>query len=75
MLREQKIVKEQATVFISNGAEAHLEIGNSRFGIGILMVMAGFLGLWGCVSFINGITQIHSVQELGRIILTALTGI
>lgn len=75
MLREQKILKEQATTFINTAEDTHLEIGNSRLGIGIIMSIAGFLGVWGCISLINGVAQTHSIHELGRTIFTAFTGI
>jgi hypothetical protein len=75
MLREQKILKEQVTTFISSAENTHLEIGNSRFGIGIIMSIAGFLGVWGCISLLNGIAQTHSIHDLGRAIFTAFTGI
>ena len=75
MLSEQKITKEQVATFASNAEISELEIGNSRFGIGIILVMAGFVGTWGCICLINGIAQSQSIQELGRGIFTAFTGI
>lgn len=75
MLNEQKITKEQVTTFASHAEAAELEIGNSRFGIGIIMVMACFVGVWGCVCLINGIAQSQSIHELGRGLFTAFTGI
>lgn len=75
MLSEQKIIKEQVTTFTSAAKVSELEIGNSRFGIGIIMVMACFVGAWGCICLINGIAQSQSIQELGRGIITAFTGI
>ena len=75
MLSEQKITKEQVTTFASAAKVAELEIGNSRFGIGIIMFMAGFVGVWGCLCLLNGIAQTQSLQEFGRGIITALTGI
>ena len=75
MLSEQKITKEQVTTFAGTAEISDLEIGNSRFGIGIIMVMACFVGAWGCICLINGIAQSQSIQELGRGIFTALTGI
>ena len=75
MLREQKLTEEQVTTFADSAKVAELEIGNSRFGIGIIMVMAGFVGVWGCLCLLNGIAQSQSIQELGRGIITAFTGI
>jgi len=75
MLSEHKIAKEQVTTFVSNAEIADLAIGNSRFGIGVIMVMAGFIGLWGCLCLLNGIVQSQSIPELARGIFTAFTGI
>lgn len=75
MLSEQKISKEQVATFADKDETADLEIGNSRFGIAIIMTMAGFVGTWGFVCLINGLSQAHNIQELGRGIITAFTGI
>ncbi len=75
MLSEQKTPTEQVATFAGNTEIAELTIGNSRFGIGIIMAMAGFVGVWGCICFVNGIVQSHSIQELARGIFTAFTGI
>jgi hypothetical protein len=75
MLSEEKIVKEQVASFVSNAEIADLAIGNSRIGIGIIMVMAGFVGVWGCLCLLNGIVQSQNIQELARGIFTAFTGI
>jgi len=75
MLADQKIVKEQATTFDSSVVDSDLDMGNSRFGIGMIMVMAGFVGVWGCLCLISGIFQSHSLQDIGRGIITAFTGI
>lgn len=75
MLSEQKITKEQVTTFDAEAEIADLAIGNSRFGFGIIMVMAGFVGVWGCLCLLNGIVQSDSIQQLARGLLTAFTGI
>jgi len=75
MLSEQKITKEQVTTFTDNAETADLAIGNSRVGIGIIMAMAGFVGIWGCLCLLNGIVQSQSIHELARGIFTAFTGI
>ena len=75
MLTDQKIAKEQV---VSIGSDVNISdhtIGNSRFGIGLIMLLAGFVGAWGCICLLNGIAQSQNLQELGRGILTAFTGI
>ena len=75
MLTDQKFIKEQAATFDSSVFDSDLEIGNSRFGIGLIMTMAGFVGAWGCLCLINGIVQSQSLHDIGRGIVTAFTGI
>ncbi len=75
MLSDHKIAKEQVATFTADTEISELEIGNSRFGIGIIMVMAGFVGVWGCFCLINGIAHTQSTQELARGLFTAFTGI
>jgi len=75
MLNDQNIAEEQVGSFTDTVEIARPDIGNSRFGIGVIMVMAGFVGLWGCICLLNGIVQSQSVQELAQGIFTAFTGI
>ena len=75
MLTSQKIAEEQITTFENSVVSHDLEIGNSRLGLGMIVVMAGFIGIWGCLCLISGIAQSPSIQELGRGIITAFIGI
>jgi hypothetical protein len=75
MIPGQKTADEQVVTYENSIAANDLEIGNSRIGIGMIMAMAGFVGLWGCACLISGIAQSTSLQELGRGVITALTGI
>ena len=75
MLTDQKFIKEQVATFDSSVFDSDLEIGNSRFGIGLIMTMAGFVGAWGCLCLINGIVQSQSLHDIGSGIITAFTGI
>ena len=75
MLSEQKIIEEQVTTLAGITELEELEIGNSRFGIITIMTMAGFVGAWGCICLLSGISQSQNLQELGRGIVTAITGI
>lgn len=75
MLSEQKITKEQVATFAGTVEITELAVGNSRFGIGIILAMAGFVGIWGCLCLVNGVVQSQNIQELARGIFTAFTGI
>jgi hypothetical protein len=75
MVSEQKISKEQVATFAETVEITALAVGNSRFGIGIILAMAGFVGIWGCLCLVNGVVQTQNIQELARGIFTAFTGI
>ena len=75
MLNEQKITKEQVATFSAAADINDLAIGNSRVGIGIIMAMAGFVGIWGSICLVNGIIQSQNIHEIARGIVTAFTGI
>ncbi|HKJ15106.1 MAG: hypothetical protein OER59_02120 [Desulfobulbaceae bacterium] len=75
MVSEQKISKEQVATFADTVEITELAVGNSRFGIGIILAMAGFVGIWGCLCLVNGVVQTQNIQELARGIFTAFTGI
>jgi len=75
MVSEQKISKEQVATFADTVEITELAVGNSRFGIGIILAMAGFVGIWGCLCLVNGVVQSQNIQELARGIFTAFTGL
>jgi len=75
MLTDQKTLKEQAVTFENIIVDSEQDIGNSRFGIVTIMVMACFVGAWGCLCLISGIVQSQSFQDIGRGFFTAFTGI
>ena len=75
MYESMEITQERVATLNSKVEVAELELGNSRLGLGVIMVMAAFVGVWGCVCLLNGIVQSQSIQELARGVLTAFTGI
>ncbi len=75
MLSEQKVIEEQVTTLAAHTELEELAIGNSRFGIYTIMTMAALVGTWGCVCLISGIAQSQNLQDLGRGLITAITGI
>jgi len=75
LLPDQKSIKEDIATLNSGILESDLDIGNSKFGVGLIMVMAGFVGVWGCICLISGIVQSQNLQDIGRGIITAFTGI
>ena len=51
------------------------DLSNSRLGIGVIMAMAGLVGIWGVTCIINGLATAASVSEISRGFITAVTGI
>ena len=74
MYKSMEITREKAATLDSNVAVAELELGNSRLGLGIIMVMAAFVGIWGVACLIGGLASAGSFHEIGRSLITAITG-
>lgn len=74
MYNSLEATQERVTTFDENIEVADLELGNSKLGIGIIMVMAAFVGVWGLACLIGGLTSTNSFQEMGRSLLMAITG-
>jgi hypothetical protein len=51
------------------------ELNNSPLGLGIIMTMAGLVGIWGITCIISGLATAANVSELSRGLITAVTGI
>ena len=69
-----EVTQERVTTFDESIEVADLELGNSKLGIGIIMVMAAFVGVWGLACLIGGLASTNSFQEIGRGLLMAITG-
>ena len=68
------ITQERGTTFDSTVEVAELELGNSRLGLGIIMIMAAFVGIWGVACLIGGMANADGFQEIWRSLMTAATG-
>jgi hypothetical protein len=51
------------------------ELSNSRLGLGVIMAMAGLVGIWGVTCIVNGLATAGSISEISRGLITAVTGI
>jgi len=51
------------------------ETESPRLGIHIIMGMTALIGIWGTTCIVNGLAATGSLQEVGRGLVTALTGI
>ncbi|KPK36944.1 MAG: hypothetical protein AMK70_00435 [Nitrospira bacterium SG8_35_1] len=68
------ITQERVTTFDSKVEVAELELGNSKLGLGVIMIMAAFVGIWGVACLIGGLASADGFQEIWRSLLTAATG-
>jgi len=67
-----EITKDQ--VFENEAELPKYESGNSNLVMHVIMVMAAFVGVWGTTCLISGFVGSSSLQELGRGLITAVTG-
>ena len=74
MYKSGEITQEKAAAIDNSIEVAELELGNSKLGLGVIMVMAAFVGIWGAACLIGGLTSAGSFQEIGRSLITAFTG-
>ncbi|MFC1837120.1 hypothetical protein ACFLYW_00365 [Thermodesulfobacteriota bacterium] len=74
MYKTIEITRERTATFDEKIEAADLELGNSKLGLGIIMIMAAFVGVWGVACLIGGLSSTQSFQELGRNLITAFTG-
>ena len=74
MYDEIVITEKEITTYENEVNTPHFEIGNSKLGIGIIMSMAALVGVWGTTCLINGLAN-SGLHEVGRSLLTAITGI
>jgi hypothetical protein len=75
MYESMEITRERVATFDSTVVDvAELELGNSKLGLGVIMVMAAFVGIWGIACLIGGLASAGSFHEIGRSLMTAFTG-
>lgn len=74
MYKSMEVTQERAATFDTKVEVAELELGNSKLGLGIIMVMAAFVGVWGLACLIGGLASAEGFQEIWHGMLTAFTG-
>ena len=75
MYESMEITQERVATLDTSVEVAELELGNSRLGLGIIMVMAAFVGIWGVACLVGGLASAGSFHEVWRSLLTAFTGV
>jgi len=74
MYESMEITQERTATFDTTAEVAELELGNSKLGLGIIMVMAAFVGIWGIACLVGGLASAGNFHEIGRSLITAFTG-
>ena len=74
MYESMNITRERVAGFDADVEVADLQLGNSRLGLGVILTMAAFVGIWGVVCLIGGLASTRSFSEVWRTLLTAFTG-
>jgi hypothetical protein len=74
MYESMEVTQERVATFDNQVEVAELELGNSRLGLGIIMVMAAFVGIWGVACLIGGLASAEGFHEVWRSLITAFTG-
>jgi hypothetical protein len=74
MYESMEITQERTATFDSNVEVAELELGNSKLGLGVIMIMAAFVGIWGIACLVGGLASAGSFHEIGSSLFTAFTG-
>ena len=55
MYESMEVTQEGVARFDSEIEVVDLELGNSKLGLGIIMIMAAFVGIWGVACLIGGL--------------------
>ena len=64
MYESMEITQERVAAIDSNIEVAELELGNSKLGLGVIMIMAAFVGIWGVACLIGGLASSDSFQAI-----------
>jgi len=74
MYESMEVTRERVATFDSKVDVAELELGNSKLGLGIIMIMAAFVGIWGIACLIGGLANADGFQEVWHSLIIAFTG-
>jgi hypothetical protein len=69
------ITEKQINTYENESDVPNFEMGTFKLSIGVIMSMAALVGVWGTTCLISGLANTGSLHEVGRGLLTAITGI
>lgn len=69
-----KIANDRIATYENESTCSLNELSDSRLGIGIIIAMSAFVGIWGTTCLINGLANAGSISEIGSGLITAITG-
>jgi hypothetical protein len=74
MYESMNITPERVASFDTDVGIEDLQLGNSRLGLGVILTMAAFVGIWGVACLIGGLASAGNFNEVWRSLITAFTG-
>ena len=74
MYESMELTQERLATYDKSQDIAELELGNSKLGLAVIMVMAAFVGIWGVACLISGLASTGSFHEIWNALITAFTG-
>lgn len=67
-------VTEQHMVAFEQTEDTTYEVESSRLGFWLMVSMSSLVGVWGTVCLVSGLGSCESLSGLGRVLVTAMTG-
>lgn len=74
MYESLNITRERVATYDTDLEVADLQLSNSRLGLGVILTMAAFVGIWGVACLVCGLASATSFSEVWRGLLSAFTG-
>lgn len=69
-----EMTEKRLVTFESELETTDFELGNSRLAITVIISMSACVGIWGIACLVSGLAQSSGLQETGRALIMALTG-
>lgn len=67
---EQEAVYEEAPIVVEE-----FVVSDSKVGLGVILFMAAFVGLWGVACLISGLATMPGLKEAAKTLINAFIGV